>query len=419
MLPPLSPLTVQVPALLFWPLANSFNMASLLPYLALSLALSPSLALAQNTTAIPLPAPDGPYASSITVQVLTDTSRANPFNGSSPYRQLLVSYYEPYLKADCASIGEMDYMTPAVAEWFNEADLPVSGMTTFSQLQLSGICLEPPSSNASAQALPLLLWTGGFYTSRLQYGAIAQAISSWGYRVVTIDHPYDASIVEFPDGTVILSAYASDIPTDATSAYLQGIRVEDIAFVTSIFSPDPAEVIGLYGHSLGASSEAEVLQADATGKYIAAANLDGKLQPPTGPDGLGITEPEEAQAKAYMFFARDNHTIASDATWTAFWNTTDLLTPTDPRVMVEIPGTIHNSFTDLPFVIDVSGVRSVNESYFTTLIDTKYGPRELYDITSYAREFFDWQLKGVETHPLLDEASDDFPDVLFIKREGY
>lgn len=386
-------------------------MKSLLPYLALCLAFNPSI-LAQNTTAIPLPTPEGPYASSITVQELTDTSRANPFNGTSPYRQVLVSYYEPYLKADCASIGEIDYMTPAVAEWFNENDLPSPDLTTFSQLKFSGICLEAP---ANASDTPLLIWTGGFYTSRLQYGAIAQAISSWGYRVVTIDHPYDASIVEFPDGTVILSAYSSGAPTDETSAYLQSIRVEDIAFVTSVFSPDASEVVGLYGHSLGASSETAVLQADTTGKYIAGVNLDGKLQPPVGPTGLGSPE----QAKAYMFFAHDNHTIASDPSWTAFWNTTNLLTPNDPRISVEIPKTIHNSFTDLPFVIDVSGVRSVNESYYETLIDTIYGPRELHDITSYVREFFDWQLKGVETHPLLDEASEDFPDVLFIRRAGY
>ena len=120
-----------------------------------------------------------------------------------------------------------------------------------------------------------------------------------------------------------------------------------------------------------------------------------------------------------MFFAHDNHTIASDPSWTAFWNTTDLLTPNDPRVSLELSNTIHNSFTDLPLVIDVAGIRSVNESYFETLIDTIYGPREIHDITSYVREFFDWTLKGVESHPLLDASNSSFPDILFVRKAGY
>jgi hypothetical protein len=241
------------------------------------------------------------------------------------------------------------------------------------------------------------------------------AISSWGYRVVTIDHPYDASIVELPDGSIIYSAYASDIPTDTTSAYLQGIRVKDIKFVTGAFS-QPSEKIGLYGHSLGASAQTEVLKSDTTCKYVAGCNLDAKLQPPVGPNGLGNSS---VTKKSYMFFAHDNHTIASDPSLTAFWNTTDLLTPHDPRLSVEIPETIHNSFIDLPLVFDVSGVRAVNESYFETLVDTIDGPREIHDITSYVREFFDWTLRGVEVHPLLDGPSEDFPDVLFVRKAGY
>lgn len=364
-----------------------------------------------NKTVIALPVPEGPYTASLTVEELTDTSRPNPFNGSSPYRQVVISYYQPYLKTDCVNISEVDYMPNAVAEWFNENDLPSPDLTTFSQMRLSSVCLQPPTIKPD---VPLLIWTGGFYTSRLQYGAIAQAISSWGYRVVTIDHPYDASVVEFPDGSIIYSAYSSGAPSDATSAYLQSICVKDIEFVASVYS-EASEKVGLYGHSLGASSQTAVLQADTTGKYIAGCNLDGKLQFPVGPNGLGSSD----QRKSYMFFAQDNHTIASDPSWTAFWNTTDILTPDDPRLSVELPKTIHNSFTDLPLVIDVAGVRSINESYFEALIDTINGPREIHDITSYVHEFFDWSLKGNQTHPLLDGSSSAFADVVFVRKAGY
>ncbi|KAF5878062.1 putative paf acetylhydrolase family protein [Botrytis fragariae] len=302
----------------------------------------PSLVVGQaslNSTAIPLPVPEGPY-------------------------------YEPYLREDCANIGEINYMPAAVVEWFNENDLPSPDLTSFSQLRFSDICLEAPTTKPDTL---LLIWTGGFYTSRLH-------------------------------------AYAGGASTYATSAYLQSIRVKDIEFVTGVFS-ETSEVIGLYGHSLGASSQTAVLQADTTGKYVAGYNLDGKLQPPVKPTGL--------DQKIYMFFAHDNHIIGSDPSWTAFWNTADVLTPNDDRVSPELPKTIHNSFTDLPFIIDVAGVRSVNESYFETLIDTIYGPRDIHDITSYVREFFDGTLKGVETHPFLDASNSSLPDVLFVRKAGY
>jgi hypothetical protein len=147
----------------------AFNCSWLLFPAALLLSSLPSI-VGLKATAISFPAPEGPYSSSIKVQVLTDTSRLNPFNGSSRYRQVVVSYYEPYLKTDCANIGEIDYMPAKVAEWFNENDLPRPSLTTFSQIKVSGVGLQPTITTPSN--LPLLIWTGGFYTSRLQYGAI-------------------------------------------------------------------------------------------------------------------------------------------------------------------------------------------------------------------------------------------------------
>ncbi|KAJ5112862.1 hypothetical protein N7456_001396 [Penicillium angulare] len=392
-------------------------MAPLLSFAALLLSLLPAAtdALCTNTTVVSLPPPEGPYVSSITVQTLTDRSRLNPFNVSdarSPYRQLVVSYYEPYQKESCALIGDIDYMTAGVAEFFNAANLPLPDMTTFSQMKLSGVCLEPHGQVADA---PLLLFSGGFWTSRQEYGALVQRISSWGYRVVLIDHPYDASVVQFPEGDIVYSYYASDIPTDAISQFVQDIRVKDIPFVAKTFG-QPGEKIGFYGHSLGASCETAVLQNDTTDTFIAALNLDGKLVGNTGDLGLGVAG---SPARSYMFIGHDNHTVPSEPSWVALWNTTAQLTPDDARVAVDIPGTIHNSFNDLPLVIETAGVRSINESYFTTLIGTKNGLREVQDISAYAREFFDWTMKGNATHPLLDGPNPEFPDVVYGQKAGF
>jgi hypothetical protein len=39
---------------------------------------------------------------------------------------------------------------------------------------------------------------------------MARSLASEGYAVVTIDHPYDASVVEFPNGKIIKTVGISD-----------------------------------------------------------------------------------------------------------------------------------------------------------------------------------------------------------------
>jgi hypothetical protein len=52
------------------------------------------------------------------------------------------------------------------------------------------------------QDFPVLVFSPGFAGTRLIYGAFARSLASLGYIVITVDHPYEAYIVEFPDGTV-------------------------------------------------------------------------------------------------------------------------------------------------------------------------------------------------------------------------
>lgn len=79
------------------------------------------------------------------------------------------------------------------------------------------------------RAFPVILFSPGAGTPRLYYGALAQSLASSGYAVITIDHPYDADVVEFPDGTLVFNANITlDIPSLKKVVLT---RVSDASFV--------------------------------------------------------------------------------------------------------------------------------------------------------------------------------------------
>lgn len=64
--------------------------------------------------------------------------------------------------------------------------------------------------------------------SRQLYSAMAQRVASSGYLVISIDHPSDASIVEYPDGTLV---YADNITTTAQTDLDVATRAQDVSFL--------------------------------------------------------------------------------------------------------------------------------------------------------------------------------------------
>lgn len=81
---------------------------------------------------------------------------------------------------------------------------------------------------------PLLIFSPGHERTRLLYGALAQAVANAGYAVVTVDHPYDADIIQYPSGKVITTAHE----TNVTDAELVAVRVEDVSFILDSFILD-------------------------------------------------------------------------------------------------------------------------------------------------------------------------------------
>lgn len=192
--------------------------------------------LCAPAAAILVPGPAGPYSVAMSVHSLTDHSRYDnlkPDDGQD-LRRVLVSIFLPVGKGSCDiyPVEAVPYMTPSVAAAYGElvagTGLPRDIFSEF-ELTVSNISEPTPAAlrmgngnfHSTLHRYPVALFTPGLGRSRLLYGARARSLASQGVVVVTVDHPYDADIVEFPDGSVIRGANISEDDPAALSNAVQ------------------------------------------------------------------------------------------------------------------------------------------------------------------------------------------------------
>jgi hypothetical protein len=171
--------------------------------------------------AVVVPSHPGPFSVTMQVQALTDHSRADPLN-KTVKRRVLLSVFSPVSDSTKCSNEIITYMLPATAASYGplaqSAGLPANIFSAF-QLEL---CKLSNAHNESCRGrrriprFPLVLFSPGLAESRLLYSVTAKSIAAQGYVVVTIDHPYDTEVVEFPDGSVVRSNGTSGMEQQLT-----------------------------------------------------------------------------------------------------------------------------------------------------------------------------------------------------------
>lgn len=163
------------------------------------------------TRAVLVPGPTGPYAVAMKELPLTDTSRHDPLDptGKSKSRRLLVSLYLPVDKSrrSCPAVT-VPYMTPPVAASYGQQATQVGLPDTLYQpfqMEFCDLKKLSPCGQASNKnkKYPLILFEPGLEESRLIYSAMARSLASHGYVVVSVDHPFEAPAIQYPDGTII------------------------------------------------------------------------------------------------------------------------------------------------------------------------------------------------------------------------
>ena len=216
----------------------------------------------------------------------------------------------------------------------------------FGSLELS-FCRDQSQNNGIAKdvSFPVVIFSPGLGNSRLIYSGIAQSLASQGYAVVTVDHPYDAAIVEYPDGTYVLAA---NITTPDQITFALNTRVKDISFVLekihSLFGSSSSRLnfshFLLYGHSLGGATAVTTMSSDW--RVVGAINLDGSLWGQVISDGVQCP---------VLLFAHQGKSLTTDPSWKKMW----LNTAHTTKVELQLYNSTEGSFTDFPLLAETIG----------------------------------------------------------------
>ncbi|MFE2235244.1 alpha/beta fold hydrolase [Streptomyces sp. JL2001] len=222
-----------------------------------------------------LPAPSGPHTVGARTLYLVDSSRNDPWEPRIGVRELMVTVLEPAVAG--RRFPRAPQLTAAAA-----AEFTTYGPLIHPPLPPTGVDWAATLTHARAGAPrlpgrgPTLLYSPGGGDARTTGSALAVDLASHGWTVLTVDHPGDASEVEFPcdrpgrDRVRPTTLFGP--PDAATFRTMLDTRVADLRFVLDELG---LERVGMYGHSAGGTAVAQALHEDR--RIAAAANLEGYL----------------------------------------------------------------------------------------------------------------------------------------------
>lgn len=377
-----------------------------------------------------LPEPTGRYAVGTTEMHLVDRDRPDPWVEDRP-RELMVSVWYPAWDGGGSSLSP--YMRPRAAAHFEQTSLGAVGLTP-EQVDLEGVRSHAFSGapvKVSQGPWPVVLYSPGGGLPRTMGTVLVEGLASHGYVVVTVDHTYEASEVEFPEGRVEVAKP----PEEAGLEELVSVRVSDVRHVLDQLeeirdggNPDAEgrrlpeglgraldlSKVGMFGHSAGGFTAAEAMLEDR--RIDAGINLDGSM-------GYDLDEGDFGEAaergldRPFMLVGAGTsgpddlpHTHRDAQDWGAFWEHS-----TGPKLDLHVPDGEHFTFTDYQALLpQLSRELGVPNGVFVGMIGTVDPQRIVASQRAYVVAFFDRYLRG-EARELLEGPSPDHPDVEFVR----
>jgi dienelactone hydrolase len=343
-------------------------------------------ALANSRTAA-VPGTTGPSKVGTRVMDLVDSTRDDPFLADGTKRELLVRFWYPAsLGQDCKRAG---YTSPQVWSYFSELlGMPLPEIKTNS-------CLNAPITESRH---PVIVFTHGYTGTFTDYTFLFEDLASRGYVVASVDHTYEATAVQFPDGRFVKSVFGSHLAEDTLQTAAQSLsfavwmRSQDLKFVVDELARLNGEAGGPFagkldltkvavaGHSLGGLAALLGLTQDA--RFKAAVLLDASM-----PDGsAGVTQtPVLVLATGREQWSDEECRLWSDLR--------------GPRFAVNLKGAEHLTPSDAVWLAKYA-VRT-----------GAMGPEKTIEaLRNYIAAFLDANLRGKPFDPLLRGPASDYPD---------
>jgi predicted dienelactone hydrolase len=239
-------------------------------------ALSGSL---RDKSVAAVPRPTGNSQVGTRLMHWVDDDRVDPYLADGTKRELMVRFWYP--SSGNTACRPADYTSAGVLSQFSQLL-----HTTLPQISTNS-CLNAPVATGTH---PVVIVTPGFTGTFTDYTFLTEDLASRGYVVVAVDHTYEATAVEFPDGRIEQGIFGSSLTRytrsdPQTLAFAVSVRLADLRFVvnklTALNGTGYADFAGkldlsrvaLAGHSLGGLTTVRGVEKDV--RFRAGISLDG------------------------------------------------------------------------------------------------------------------------------------------------
>ena len=371
----------------------------------------------ENKSPLTLPSPTGNFVVGRTLYDWVDPARRDALADQPGLpRELAVWVWYP------GEAGPAAQPAPYLPlNWIQARDID-QGIGRLIEHEFTGIRTHSYLSVGLAKAqaaYPVLVMEPGMGPMAADYTVLAENLASRGYIVIGINPTYTSNIIVFPDGRIAKRSTRGTIPdrdspaaADTDGNRIIGVWTQDVRFVLDQLEKLNADGsspfyqrldlahTGIFGHSFGGATAFAVCQQDARCK--AGANLDG--DPFTREVKAAVHQP-------FLFFSQDFPVgCAAAPNCTPMLDMYRLVNP-GPAYFLQVSGTKHFNFTDLP-LRQVALVRPLfTLAGYTGSIDPQRG---LQIANVYLAAFFDKYLKASD-NGLLSGSSPLYPEVQFIR----
>jgi dienelactone hydrolase len=340
---------------------------------------------AHNTAAVP--SPTGPSPVGTREMDLIDSRRDDPFLADGTKRELLVRFWYPAaLDQGCEPAK---YTSPSVWTYFAQlAEFPLPEVSTNS-------CQDAP---AAGGAHPIVIFTHGYTGTFTDYTFLFEDLASRGYVVASVDHTYEATAVEFPDGRLVKSVFGSHLAESTWQRDAQSltravsVRSSDLPFVVDELARLNGEATGPFagrldltrvavaGHSLGGLAAWLSLKQEP--RFKAAVLLDASLV--EGSPSL------TKMPVLVMTMGREQWSDEECSLWRDLRGS---------RLAVNFKGAEHLTTSDAVWLAE------------GTIKTGSMGPEKTIEaLRNYVAAFLDTNLRGKPFDPLLAGPSSDYLD---------
>ena len=410
--------------------------------LLLGAALTATALAAPEATAAPstlaLPAPTGPHQVGTVSLHLVDAARRDPWVAAR-HRELMVSIRYP--ARDAGRYPLAPQMLPGEAAGFD-------ALNNFEGIPKGRVDWAATRSHAHEGApvdrrggpLPVVLYEPGALDPRSLGTTLADDLASRGFVVVTVDHTYDASAVQFPGGRVERSVLPKEFDATkgepaAVTALLKkvvAVNTADTRFVldqvdalAAGHDPDaehralPQSLagaldphrIGMVGQSSGGMAALETMHEDP--RVSAGADLDGVLAYEQDDHTPGNPFPVATAGlkRPFLLMGKDGNNHRTMPSWGQLWHNS----PGWHRDLT-LRGGEHASFTDAESLLpQVAHDLGLPASTVRKNIGTVDPGQAVAAERAYLAAFFDTWLRGDSGDGLFDGPSPLFPAIDYVR----